>query len=94
MHWQRNVPPFLAQVDVEGEKHLLAAAAWSGRGRIAWRSSSGRRASVRGGLGLGFAAPDLRGLVDDRLSKISVKYARISEKIRQISLNFGRNFAP
>ena len=30
----------------------------------------------------------------EHLSKISVKYAKISEKIRQISLNFGPNFAP
>ena len=30
----------------------------------------------------------------NRLSKISVKYAKISQSIRQISLNFSQNFAP
>ena len=34
------------------------------------------------------------GLSLRRLSKISVKYAKISENIRQISPNFSQSFAP
>ena len=30
----------------------------------------------------------------NRLSKISVKYAKVSQNIRQISLNFSQNFVP
>ena len=32
--------------------------------------------------------------LDDDLSKISVKYAKILQNIRQISLNFSQNFVP
>ena len=42
-----------------------------------------------------FRAPGPVALVLVRaLSKISVRYAKISENIRQISLNFSQNFVP